>query len=168
MSEIIEFITSISPVNRIALSAGFAALVTVFALWNALLVRDPMAGRVKHLNRHRDAMRSGLLAPNRHEALRTLAIGTMRQIINRLNLMRTTQAAKTMSRLAQAGWRSKDALVTYLFLKISLPFVFGDFAALILFGGHALALQLIVKTLIAMVAVICGAYLPEVLLANAI
>jgi len=41
-------------------------------------------------------------------------------------------------------------------------------AALLLFGGQAFAVPTIVKTLIAMVAVVCGAYLPEVLLANAI
>ena len=168
MSEIIEFITSISPANRVAFSAGLTALVTIMAVWSALLVRDPMAGRLKHLRRHRESIRSDLLAPKGHQARQMLAMSTMHRIINRLNLVRTAQAAKMSSRLAQAGWRSKDALVTYLFLKISLPFVFGGVAALLLFGGQAFAMPPIIKVLVAMVAVVCGAYLPELLLANAI
>lgn len=168
MSELIEIITSIDPINRIAISAGFAALVTVLAVWHALLVRDPMAGRMKHISRHRDTIRTGLLAPNSHQARRMLAMSTMNRIINRLNLLRTAQAEKISTRLAQGGWRTKESLVTFLFLKISLPFLFGGIAALFLFGSQAFALPPIVKTLIAMIAVVCGAYLPEVLLANAI
>ncbi|MEX2450670.1 MAG: type II secretion system F family protein [Rhodospirillales bacterium] len=168
MSELFEFLSSIDPEVRLALSAGFAALVTVLAVWNALLVRDPMAGRLKTLRSHREAIRSDLLAPRGHRARKLLAMGAMHGFIDRLNLLRSAQAAKTSTRLAQAGWRSKDALVTYFFLKISLPFVFGGLALLFLYGSQAMTVPPFAKAPIAMLAVIIGAYLPEVLIANAV
>ncbi|MEQ8193690.1 MAG: type II secretion system F family protein [Rhodospirillales bacterium] len=168
MSELFDMLNAITPEMRIGFSAGSAVLITLYAVWTALMVRDPMAGRLKTLRSHREAIRSDLLAPAGHRARKLMAMGAMHRFIDRLNLLRSEQAAKTSLRLAQAGWRSKDALVTYFFLKISLPFVFGGIALLFLYGGQALAMPPVAKIPIAMLAVIVGAYLPEVLITNAV
>ena len=38
-------------------------------------------------------------------------------------------------KLVRAGKRSPQALVTFTFLRLALPFLFGGFAALLLFGS---------------------------------
>ena len=57
----------------------------------------------------------------------------MRQVVERLKLLRTAQTDKVARRLAQAGWRSKDAVVRFLFAKLALPFVFGAVALIALY-----------------------------------
>lgn len=147
--------------------AGAAAFITVIAVWNALMVRDPMGGRIKSLFNHQQKLRDGLLTPagNRYRQVDT--VGLMRRLIDRFNLMRGGQAAKIADRLAGAGWRSKDALVIYLFLKVFLPFGAGGVASLFVYGFGVFDGPPMIKLLIAMAAVVCGAYAPEVFVKNA-
>ena len=49
----------------------------------------------------------------------------MREAVTRLNLLRSHHATEARKMLARAGIRSQDAMVRYLFARISLPFVFG-------------------------------------------
>jgi len=53
----------------------------------------------------------------------------MHRVVKKLKLMKGEGARHISAHLAQAGWRSKDALVTYLFARISLPLL------LMAFGG---------------------------------
>ena len=49
------------------------------------------------------------------------AVGVMRDVVTRLNLLRSKHADGISKKLAQAGWRSHDAMVAYLFTKATLP-----------------------------------------------
>jgi tight adherence protein C len=81
--------------------------------------------------------------------------------------MRSAQAEKISLKLARAGWRSKDAVVRYLFARIALPFAFGGGALLLLYGFDAYNLESTVKLLVSLVAVMVGAYAPDMLVKNA-
>jgi len=159
-----------SPIDAIAFLAGLAAFTAVLSVWNGLVVRDPMAGRAKSIMLRQKALRAGLTAPNqRRERKKTAdAMGVVQRIIEKLNLLRTKQADQVKDRLAQAGWRSKDGVVLFLFFKVCLPFVFAGLAILFLTGLHTAQAQPIVQMLIAMIAVVVGAYAPEVFVKNAI
>ena len=69
----------------------------------------------------------------RRRAPRAEAMSAMRSVINRLRLLRSKHAEEIQHRLTLAGWRSKDALVVYLFFKIFLPFVFGAVGLVVLY-----------------------------------
>lgn len=49
----------------------------------------------------------------------------MRRVVNRFHLMKGKQVAAMRGRLVEAGFRSKDAIVVYLFFTLILPFIFG-------------------------------------------
>jgi tight adherence protein C len=95
--------------------ATLSVLATLFAIWHGLVIRDPMAARVKALSERRNALRSA------SRVRRNRAGSDLRS------------SGLTMMRLSQAGWRSRDAVVVYLFAKAILPFVFGGVALMFLF-----------------------------------
>ncbi len=146
-----------------ALSAG----VMTLAVWSTLLYRDPAAGRAKAIAEQRNAMRAGLTAPRkRQQRLQTLSY--MRQVVDRFNLLRSTQAERIQTKLMQAGWRSKDTMVRYLFMKVALPFFFAAIAFLYVFGLSVLDLETPAKLAILVGAVVAGAYFPDMVVKNAI
>ena len=158
----------LSPENLIAVVASGVAFATVYAVWNALTARDPLGSRAKALRQHREKLKAGMTAARRSERRTVVAMGMMRRVIQRFNLMRTQQATKIVDRLAEAGWRSKDALVAFLFMKICLPFVFGAAAAFAIYGIGIIDVPPIFRLLLAMMCVVIGAYVPEVFVRNAI
>lgn len=146
-----------------ALAAGFA----VYAVWSALLVRDPMAQRIKSVGLHRDELRQAMLAAQGNRARRReTTVDFMRRVAQHLKLLKTQQADAITLRLAQAGFRSKDALVIYLFAKLALPFVLGAVAVVLVYVSNLWAMSGMMKLFVAIAAVVAGAYAPEVFVAN--
>ncbi|MEM7223247.1 MAG: type II secretion system F family protein [Pseudomonadota bacterium] len=157
----------VTPEDVIIFMTALTAAVSLLAIWSALLHRDPAVRRARVMASQRDALRSGVVAPRRKRAERQQTLSMMRQTVERLQLMRTTQAAKISKNLARAGWRSKDALVRYLFLKIALPFVFGGTALFVLFGIDLYQLGTVGNLVGTLVCVIFGAYAPDIVIKNA-
>ena len=146
-----------------ALAAGFA----VYAVWTALLVRDPMAQRIKSVGLHRDELRQAMLTAQGNRARRReTTVDFMRRVAQHLKLLKTQQADAITLRLAQAGFRSKDALVIYLFAKLALPFVLGAVAVVLVYVANLWAMSGMMKLFAAIAAVVAGAYAPEVFVAN--
>ena len=144
-----------------ALSAGSVA-VTV---WFTLLQRDPALRRAKVIAAQRSVMRSELVGPRRRQQ-RLPTLGMMRQVVDRFNLLKSGQAERISHKLMRAGWRSKDAIIRYLFMKLFLPLAFGVIVVLLLYGMNLYDLSPILKLGSAFGAVILGAYLPDVVIKN--
>lgn len=147
-------------------TAAMAAAFTVFAIWNGLLVRDPTAGRLKEMARRRDALMDNLRTNKRH-ASRARGLGFMHQVVSRLKLLRNDKTRSISDKLARAGLRSRDALVTYLFAKLCLPTAMGGFAALIFYGAGAYDLSPMMRLVVVMSAMLLGMFLPDIVLKNA-
>jgi len=147
--------------------AGAAAFLTVLAVWYALLLRPVGSRRVKEMAFRREALRSGLLAPSRRSD-RLVSTDFMRSVVRRLNLERGKKAESMSLRLAQAGWRSNDALVRYLFCKAVLPLVFGAGAVILLYVLDLYDLDPMVRLVATVAAVIVGGFAPEIAIKNQI
>jgi tight adherence protein C len=109
--------------DLVVASATLFVLMALAAVWHGLVVRDPMAGRVKALAERRNALRSAARTrQNRaRNDLRSSGISLMRQAVLKLKLMRGGHVEHVAMRLARAGWRSRDAVIIYLFAKAILP-----------------------------------------------
>ena len=117
-----------------ALSAGSVAIT----IWFTLLQRDPALRRAKVIAAQRSAMRNTLVGPRRRQQ-RLPTLGMMRQVVDRLNLLKSGQAERISHKLMRAGWRSKDAIIRYLFMKLFLPLFFGVIVVILLSIGAAIA-----------------------------
>ncbi len=148
--------------------ASIATFLTVVAVWNALLSRDPMAARMQRLRRRRLELRSGAMAPKRNRNRQATAMGFMQTVARRFNLLKGKTTGAVTDRLARAGWRSKEALVTFLFMKLALPFAFGAGAVLLFNMMDLLKLPPTAQNVVPLAAVVFGFYAPEIYVRNAI
>ena len=152
--------------QAIVMMAGLSAATTALAVWSTLLYKDPAARRIKLISAQRDALRAGVIGPRRRQE-RLPTISLMRRVVDRLNLLRSTQAARIQIKLMRAGWRSKDAVISYLFFKVAMPFALGALAVGLLYGLNLYELSGTGKLLVTIVAVLLGAYLPDIVIKNA-
>jgi tight adherence protein C len=154
------------PVDLITLMAGISAFLTVLAVWQGLLARQPGGRRIKEMLAKREQLRAGMLvgAQRRERAGST---GFMRRVVQRLNLHRTRKTEEISLRLARAGWRSNDALVRYLFFKVTLPLACGAAAVLALYVLKLYDLKPMMRLAVTMGLVVLGAFLPDLVISNA-
>src|SRR5262249_40777339 len=106
----------ISSETLISLAAGVAAFVTIVALSRSLLPHDPMAARVKAHAKRRAQLRAGLVATPRRS--RQSRVGLLRNLVERLKLTQSEESRRAADQLAQAGFRSRDALIVFLSLRL--------------------------------------------------
>jgi tight adherence protein C len=92
----------------------------------------------------------------------------MRSVLNRLNLQSLLEDKVLRTKLAQAGWRRSSAAVVFVFARVAVPI--GVTGMMLLYfsspGFSDWAFQL--KLMYSVLAGVCLAYLPHLLLANAI
>jgi tight adherence protein C len=148
---------------------ALSAFLIVISVWRALLVRNPMAVRLKSLERRRQGLRQEMLSTRRRgRELRAEHVNLMRRVIDKLHLMRGGVTGNATLKLEQAGWRSRDALIAYLFLKLVLPVGAGAFALLMISFLNAYDLQPVARLVASMSVVLLFAYAPDLFVKNAI
>lgn len=115
-----------------------------------------------------DLRRSRSRLATRRSATSDASTGLKQLVVARLKLLSSDEAAAGRALLARAGVRSPNALATYLFLRVSMPAIFG-FVALV--DGHLLHILPMVSrspAVAACVATMAGFYAPIVMLKNKI
>lgn len=152
--------------DAIAILAALAVTVMFLALWHSLRPKDAFARRLQQIIERREAMRAEALAARTRRQSRR-PVGLMRTAVTRLNLLRSRHAAEARMLLARAGLRSSDAMVAYLFARLSLPSIFAG-AALMNDGlVHLLPVPHALRFVPALGAALLGFYAPKLYLGNA-
>jgi tight adherence protein C len=150
----------------IAILGGLSVFVTMIALARAFVPHDPMAARIRSHQQRRQHLLQEILTGDVPEAkAKTDAVNFIRKLVERLKLTRGVEARRTVDKLAQAGWRSRDKLVIYLGARFLMPFVAGAGALFIVtLMGTSLSMMSAVSA--AGAGVLVGAYTPVILLRN--
>jgi tight adherence protein C len=168
MNWLAGFFPGFGPEMVAAMLSGMATLLVLYAVWSSFIVRDPMASRAKTLMKHRQNLQHNLQQTRGNRARDMLSHGgAVRNIVERLNLMRSKHADNVQTALARAGWRSRDHIVLYLFAKTFLPVCFAVLAGLFLFILPVVDYGIEVKAMLALGLTVFGAYLPEIMIKNA-
>lgn len=157
----------LGPDAVVLVMAGVSAMVAVMAVWNALVVRDPLGSRLKALAERRAALKAGLTAPGRRKERKKASVSLMRQVVDKFKLMKSNRPSTSLPmRLARAGLRSKDAPIVFTFCKIALPVVFGAAAAVVLFVLELYRVSNEMKLAITVGATALGFYAPDLFIKN--
>jgi tight adherence protein C len=151
----------------ITMMSGASAFLAVVAVWHAFLRREIGGRRLKELALRRQALRHDYIHGARKRGT-MLSTGSMRQIVDRFNLLRSSKGEAMQRKLAQAGWRSSDALVRFLFAKLSLPFIFGGVSIFLFQIVQLYHLPTATRLAVIMGSVLLGAFLPDVVVKNTI
>jgi tight adherence protein C len=151
--------------------AGAGAFISVLAAGLPFLHKDPFASRLKAVAQRRRELsarqmamlqeKSARFQPKRH-------VGLMRQVLDRLKLQTLIEDKTLRGKLAQAGWRQQSAAVVFVFARVAVPIgVTG--IALLYFSAPAFAkIAFQLRLCYSLMAGLALAYLPSLLLANAI
>jgi tight adherence protein C len=150
----------------IALMAGLAVLATFFAVYQALRANTSFERRLALIADKKEAMRLAALATRRNRIQLTPA-SIIRELVTRLNLLRSHHATEARTMLARAGMRSRDAMIRYLFARLTLPFAFGICAVIDGYTLHLLPVPPNLRLLAAAGAALFGFFGPGIYIKNA-
>jgi tight adherence protein C len=147
-------------------AAGGAFLATLALMWG--LGRDGrVAARVRAVSgRERGTRRREAEENERPRQERVLRL--MRGVVGRAASAPSRQRKEIATRLARAGWRSRDAVVVYMFFRLALPLAGAGFAALLFYGLEAFQLAPMMRILATVCGGIAGYFAPGIYLKNAI
>ncbi len=156
---------ALSAADLLAAGVGGLAFFVVLALAAGLLRRDPLVERIRAVAQPEAARAAAraddaTLAGRGADGKRNL-IEMMRRVVGRLDLMRSRHAEAIGGKLATAGWRSKDALVIYLFAKLALPLISGCVGAGGLFLLPGIEPPLLPALAVLMAGVLGASYAPD-------
>ena len=155
------------PDMLIGVLAALAVLVAFLAVWQALLVYDPFERRFAEIVDRKESLKQAALDARRRR--RSVNVpGFMDRAVARLNLLRSGHAGEARKLLAQAGLRSQEAMVKYLFARIMLPFAFAVVVLIDSYGPRLLTFMVPAQmtTIAAMFAAVAGFYAPGMFLRN--
>ena len=153
--------------DLVSLLAGAATFAAVFGVLQSLRIGHPFDRRLKSIKQRQTRLRAQMIEPKRRERRRRASAGAMRELIQRLNLLRSKHASEAQLLLARAGFRSEEAMVRYLFFRLVLPTVFGLAVAIDAHWVTIVPLPHVMKNLAPMIAILVGFYAPQLYLKNA-
>jgi tight adherence protein C len=119
-----------------SLLAAVAAAAVIFAIYAAITVRDPMAGRLRALNERREQLKAGIVtAPRKRASLvrQNDTTDKIRDTLSALKVLQESQVKSVQQKLAQAGIRKKEWAVAIIFGRMVLPIVLGGLAAVMIY-----------------------------------
>ncbi len=152
--------------DAIAILAATAVLTMVLALWQAFRPKDAFERRLQQIVERKETMRRAALAARTRRSSRR-PVGMMRAAVTRLDLLRSRHAAEARLLLARAGMRSSDAMVAYLFARLSLPSRSAAAARINDSFLHLLPMPHDLRFAPAIAAALLGFYAPKIYLRNA-
>ena len=155
----------VNPNDLIALLAALAVLVAFLAVWQALRGVDPFQRRYSEVMQRRESMRQTMVDTKRTRQ-RVSPAGLMSDVVTRLNLLRSKHAGDARMLLAQAGIRSNEAMIRYLFARLAMPFVFGALVVMDTYGAHMIPVGDQYRVFVALGAALLGFFAPDVFIKN--
>ena len=161
------------PQTIIAILVTLAVFATLYTLIMPFLERKDLAKRMKAVSSERELIRSRereRLATATREgktSLRSNNNKSARRIVEKFNLREALVDKNTMNKLRAAGFRSQNALNTFLAARFVLPFIFLAVAfAWVFILGNLVDQAFVVRLMAVLVFGYIGFYAPNIYVSN--
>ena len=151
----------------LAALAGGGMCAVVILIWTALIESDPLPARLKNVTERRSELRDAQRQKKTTRRTEQERADLIKRIVQKLKLEQGKKMDELRMKLAQAGYRSRDTLFTYLLMKMVLPLAFAFGAFFFIFVLHAFNLKPIMGLLAVIFVAIFGLMLPDILIKNA-
>ncbi len=170
-----KLISSLGNLNTIlAVLVTLAVFATLYTLILPFFERKDFAKRMKAVSSERDLIRNRererLAAASREgkSSLRGNNNNSARRIVERFNLQEALVDANTMNKLRAAGFRSQNALNTFLAARFLLPFAFLAVSFIWIFVlGNLVEQSFFVRLTAVLLVGYFGFYAPNIYVSNA-
>jgi tight adherence protein C len=164
MNEVLPF--GLTADGLLVALAGAMAFLSVLAVWYALLEKHPMERRARMLAARRDELRGQMLRDRSMRKRQRESLSMMRQVVDMLKLLQTQQTDKLHDRLSQAGLRSRDAVVVFLFFKVATPVLLAAVTFLLVYLLEFGDLSPAMRLLAVLGGAVLGFFVPELYVSN--
>ncbi len=166
-----SFINSLlEPQTAIALLVSVSVFATIVTLAMPFMANDRLRGRLKYVSTERDVLRERhreMLEKEKNQGkLRSSPKGYMQQAVKKFNLSKLLETDQTRDKLKMAGLRSPAHVITFLFFRAVLPFLFAGGTFVYLYVTDGFGLPAIMRLFIIMVGAYIGFYLPNIFVSN--
>jgi tight adherence protein C len=154
------------------LLVGFVAILsfaTFVTLASPLMTRSTLESRLNSVANRREELRRRsreALADKGHGSLRHVDEGTVKTIVDRLQLSRLLEDPKVADKLAQAGFRGPRPISTFYFFRLIMPFAFAAALAFYLYVVNSFHLPVMSRLCICVVGLTAGYYAPNLYISN--
>lgn len=146
---------------------GLGAFGVVLLIWIALVDNDPLPARLKSIVDRRNELRA---EDSRKQVARSQSMisrGFIKKTVQKLKLEQGKKLDQIRLNLARAGYRSRDALFAYLFLRVLFPPGMALFSIFMVFVLHIFNLKPAMGVLVVIFCGILGLWLPSIFIKNA-
>jgi len=145
---------------------GVGAFGVVVLVWLALVEKDPLPARLKNIAARRDELRTQERDKKTTRRKNVAQIGFARKVVEKFKLEQGKKMNELRLKLARAGYRARENLFTYLFLRLALPPGLGVFVFFCVFVLHIGRLKPVMGLLAVIIAAVLGLLLPDIFLKN--
>ena len=152
--------------NILSALCGMGAFAVIVLIWSALVESDPVPGRLKNITERRDELRAEERSKklSRREGIKRKDF--IKNVVQKLKLEQGKKTNEIRLKLARAGFRSRDAIMVYLLMRLLMPIGVGCFAFFFVFILQAVKVQAMLKIVIVIGGVFFGLALPDIFLKN--
>jgi len=152
--------------NFMSVICGSGAFAVVILIWSALIEGDRLPARLKNITERRLELR----AEERQKKLsRTRLLQrthVIKQVVQKLKLEQGKKLDELRVKLARSGFRARDAIFMYLFMKLVMPIAMGVLAFFFVFVLHAFPLKPQMGLVVVLAVAVVGLMLPDIFLKN--
>jgi tight adherence protein C len=155
----------------IAMAAVSVFLAIIVVFWPYFAPADPLGARMRQMTDEREAIRvreRTKLHGGKRSMLRTESKQIFHRIFDRLNLAKQADDGNLVQSLRMAGYRGQGPIVTFLAIRLIMPFLLFVVAGLYVFVILQLQYPLVVKIGIVIAAALLGNYAPAIFVKNRI
>lgn len=152
----------------ITLLAATSAFLVMMAIWSTGIVKDGMDSKIKSLQERRSDLKRGYVAPvkRRQTVKKKKSVGLMGDLVGKFSLAKDEQGDKYQQKLIQAGYRSKEAMIVFMFFKLVLPIIIAFIGIIVVYALGLFELTQTEKLLAVVGSALAASYSPELYLKN--
>ncbi len=145
---------------------GLGAVVVVVLIWMALVDDNPLEDRLKGIAERRKELTEAQrqLKKSRRENL--IKTDFIKRLVQKMRLEQGKQTSELRLKLARAGYRSREAVMTYLLIRIVSPVLIGFIAFFVLFVAQAFSFDTMPRMLAFCGMLVLGVMLPSLYVKN--
>lgn len=164
--------TILEPRMMIIILIFVSVFATVLTIAMPFMVTDKLRSRLKYVSTEREVLRQRhrqMLEQEKQQAkLRSSPKSFIQQLVKQLNLSRLLETDETRNRLKMAGLRAPAHVMTFLFLRATLPFVAAAGVFLYMYVQDGFGLPVLSRLGIVLGGAYVGFYLPNIFVSNII
>jgi len=152
--------------NLLSGLCGLGAFAVVVLVWSALIESDPLPARLKSVLQRKSELREEERRKKLSRRANINRVSLIKQVVQKLKLSQGKKLDELRLKLARAGYRSRDTMFVFLFLKFAMPVGMAFAGFFFIFILHAFNLKPALGSVIVLSMAVLGFALPGIFIKN--